>query len=146
MSLDANQILENQKNDKMDSPLDFLSINYNVYCNSIYSLSISQPTKYYEIRNKLLTKLNEELLEKTHHVIFNVLRYGVIGVGNDSNYTNDLRPNVPAEICNKISMDVAKAYQVEVQKIIKMLLPPDNESLAKSSLNSKLIAESIDRA
>ena len=69
MSLDANQILENQKNDKMDSPLDFLSINYDVYCNSIYSLSISQPTKYYEMRNKLLTKLNEELLEKTHHVI-----------------------------------------------------------------------------
>ena len=146
MSLDANQILENQKNDKMDSPLDYLSINYDVYCNSIYSLSISQPTKYYEMRNKLLTKLNEELLEKTHHVIFNVLRYGVIGSEGLNNYTDGLKPNVPAEICNKISMDVAKAYQVEVKKIIKMLLPPDNESLAKSSLNSKVIAESIDRA
>ena len=146
MSLDANQILENQKADKMDSPLDFLSINYDVYCNSIYSLSISQPTKYYEIRNKLLTRLNEELLEKTHHVIFNVLRYGVIGEGANSNYTNDIRPNVPAEICNKISMDVAKAYQVEVKKIIKMLLPADFESIAKSSLNSKVVAESIDRA
>ena len=146
MSLDANQILENQKADKMDSPLDYLSINYDVYCNSMYSLSISQPTKYYEMRNKLLTKLNEELLEKIHHVIFNVLRYGIIGVGNGSNYTNNLRPNVPAEVCNKISMDIAKAYQVEVKKIIKMLLPPDNESLGKSSLNSKVVAESIDRA
>ena len=77
MSLDANQITENQKIDKMDSPLDYLSINYDVYCNSIYSLSISQPTRYYELRNKLLTKLNEELLEKTHNIIFNILRYEI---------------------------------------------------------------------
>ena len=146
MSLDANQITENQKIDKMDSPLDYLSINYDVYCNSIYSLSISQPTRYYELRNKLLTKLNEELLEKTHNIIFNILRYGIIGVGNENNYTNGIKPNYPAEMCNKISMDVAKAYQTEVKKIIRILLPPDNESLAKSSLNSKVVAESIDRA
>ena len=102
MSLDANELKTQQQLNKMDSPLDYLSIYYDVYCNPIYSLSISQPTLNYELRNILLTKLNEELLEKTHTVIFNVLRYGVIGIGADDNYTNKQRPNYPSELCNKI--------------------------------------------
>ena len=39
-------------------------------------------------------------------------------------------------------MDASKAYKAEVTKIIKILLPPDNESLARS-LNSKTTAESM---
>ena len=55
-------------------------------------------------------------------------------------------PNFPVELCNKLSMDIAKAYSLEVKKIVKILLPPDNESLAKSSLSTKTLANSIDRA
>ena len=40
-----------QAKDKMYSPIDYLGINYENYCNSIYSLSLSQPTAYYAMRN-----------------------------------------------------------------------------------------------
>ena len=35
MSLDDNGLLKQQKIDKMDSPLDYLAINYETYCNEI---------------------------------------------------------------------------------------------------------------
>ena len=144
MSYNADDLKIEQAKDKMDSPIDYLGINYENYCNNIYSLSLSQPTTYYAMRNKLLKDLNTELLEKTHSVIFNILRYGQL-TANGDNYTDSLKPNYPSELCNQISMSIAKSYQVEVKKIIKILLPPDYESLAKSSLSSKTLAESIDR-
>ena len=134
--------LELRKEDKMDSPTDYLGISYQLYCNEIYSLSISQPTQYYTLRNNLLKQLNEVLLTNTHNIIFDILRYGQIG---KVSFTHNIKPNYPAELCNKISMDIAKAYQIEVLKIIRILLPPDNDSLAKSSMSTKTLANSIDR-
>ena len=134
--------LAQRKEDKMDSPTDYLGISYQLYCNEIYSLSISQPTKYYTLRNNLLKNLNEVLLTNTHNVIFDILRYGKIG---EDSFTNGINPSYPAELCNKISMDISKAYQIEVQKIIRILLPPDSDSLAKSSMSTKTLANSIDR-
>ena len=130
-----------RKEDGMDKPEDYLGVSYELYCNEIYSLSISQPTEYYKMRNELLTELNKKLLTDTHNTIFDILRYGRI----DGKLMTKHTPNYPVEICNKISMDIAKAYQNEVKKIIKILLPPDNESLAKSSMSTKILANSIDR-
>ena len=76
MSYNAPDLLMQQQTDKIDSHLDYLGLNYDSYCNEIYSMSISQPTKFYEIRNKVLKDLNTELLEKTHSIILNILRYG----------------------------------------------------------------------
>ena len=144
MSLDSDNLKIEQLKDKMDSPIDYLGINYESYCNSIYSLSLSQPTEYYAMRNLLLKDLNTELLENTHATVFNILRYGQLKA-DGVNYTNKLKPNYPAELCNQISMSIAESYQVEVKKIIQILLPPDYESLAKSSMSSKTLAQSIDR-
>ena len=144
MSYNADDLKIEQTKDKMDSPIDYLGINYESYCNSIYSLSLSQPTAYYAMRNLLLKDSNTELLEKTHSIIFKILRYGQLVAGGQ-NYTNGQKPNYPSDLCNQISMSIAKSYQIEVKKIIQILLPPDYESLAKSSLSSKTLAQSIDR-
>ena len=144
MSYNADDLKTEQTKDKMDSPIDYLGINYENYVNSIYSLSLSQPTAYYAMRNLLLKDLNTELLEKTHSIIFNILRYGQL-TANGINYTNGQKPNYPSELCNQISMSIAKSYKIEVKKIIQILLPPDFESMAKSSLSSKTLAKSIDR-
>ena len=139
--IDDNQLKAFRKDDGMDKPEDYLGVSYELYCNEIYSLSISQPTEYYKMRNELLTELNKKLLTDTHNTIFDILRYGRIDKKLMTKYT----PNYPVEVCNKISMDIAKAYQNEVKKIIRILLPPDNESLARSSMSTKILANSIDR-
>ena len=130
-----------RKDDGMDNPQDYLGVSYELYCNQIYSLSISQPTKYYKLRNDLLTELNKKLLTDTHNTVFDILRYGRI----DGKLLTLYQPNYPVEVCNKISMDIAKSYKNEIFKIIRILLPPDNESLAKSSMSTKTLANSIDR-
>ena len=144
MSYNADDLKTEQTKDRMDNPIDYLGLKYENYVNIIYSLSLSQPTAYYSMRNLLLKDLNTELLEKTHSIIFNILRYGQL-TANGINYTNGQKPNYPSELCNQISMSIAKSYQIEVKKIIRILLPPDFESMAKSSLSSKTLAESIDR-
>ena len=141
-ALTKDQITQNHFNDKMDNPLDYLSVNYELYCNHIYSMSISQPTEYYKMRAVLLEALNKELLTHTHTIVFDLLRYGQIGT---EKYTSTFSPQYPTELCNQISMSIAKSYQLEVKKIVKILLPPDFESLARSSLSTKTLANTIDR-
>ena len=57
MSYNAPDLLIQQQKDKIDSHLDYLGLKYDSCCNEIYSMSISQPTKFYEIRNKVLKDL-----------------------------------------------------------------------------------------
>ena len=75
------QIKVLRKDDGMDNPQDYLGVSYELYCNQIYSLSISQPTEYYKLRNELLTELNNKLLTDTHNTVFDI--YGmVVSTGN----------------------------------------------------------------
>ena len=142
-TLTKNDLDKAHIDDKMDNPLDYLSVNYELYCNHIYSMSISQPSEYYSMRATVLEALNKELLTHTHTIVFDLLRYGQIGT---TKYTRTFSPQYPTELCNQISMNIAKSYQIEVKKIIKILLPPDFDSLAKSSMSTKTLANSIDRA
>ena len=91
----ADKIKAQEQLDKMDSPMDYLFIYYDLYVNTIYSLSLSQPTQYYELRNLSLKESNTELITKTYEIVFNILRYAQIGTVS---YTNDEMPRYPADI------------------------------------------------
>ena len=126
--------------DKLDDPLDYLSFNYQVYCNNIYSISITEPSKYYMLRNNLSLALNTNILQGIYSTIFHLLRYGQIGTNM---YTEGHKPGYPCEKVNKICMDISVLIKQELDKITALLLPPDNNNLANSSL-SKHLASLID--
>ena len=140
-ALTLNEINENRLKDRLDDPLDYLSINYQAYCNKIYSLSITEPTKYYKLRNDLTLALNTEILQGIHATIFDLLRYGQIG---EKMYTDGYKPSFPCEKVNKICMDISVLIKQELDKITSLLLPPDNTNLANSSLRSKNLSSMID--
>ena len=127
--------------DKIDDPLDYLSLNYQAYTNKIYSLSITEPSKYYKLRNDLSLALNTEVLQTLHSTIFDLLRYGQIG---EKMYTDGYKPSFPCEKVNKICMDISVLIKQELDKITSLLLPPDNTNLANSSLRSKNLSSMID--
>ena len=77
--LDENQVKQSRLEDKLDDPLDYLFVNYQAYTNQIYSLSITEPSKYYKLRNDLSLALNTQILQNIHSTIFDLLRYGQIG-------------------------------------------------------------------
>ena len=134
--------IENSRlTDKLDDPLDYLSVNYQAYCNKIYALSITEPSKYYALRNDLTIALNKEILQKLHGTIFDLLRYGQIGT---KPYTEKYKPSYPCEKVNKICMDISVLIKQELDKITSLLLPPDNHKLADSSLRSKHLSSLID--
>ena len=127
--------------DKIDSPLDYLSINYEMYVNKIFSLSITEPSKYYQLRNKLTGDLNVKILEYVHNILFDLLRYGQIA---GESYTEGHMVGYPSEKVNKIAMDISVLFKGELDKVICLLLPPDNQKLANSSLRSKHLSTMID--
>ena len=139
--LTENEIRQSRLEDKIDDPLDYLSLNYQAYTNKIYSLSITEPSKYYKLRNDLSLALNTEVLQTLHSTIFDLLRYGQIG---EKMYTDGYKPSFPCEKVNKICMDISVLIKQELDKITSLLLPPDNTNLANSSLRSKNLSSMID--
>ena len=140
-SLTEEQIIKSRLEDKLDDPLDYLSVNYQAYCNKIYSISITEPTKYYKLRNDLTLALNTEILQNIHSTIFDLLRYGQI---KTISFTDKYQPLFPCEKVNKICMDISVLIKQELDKITCLLLPPDNHKLADSSLRSKHLSSLID--
>ena len=63
------EVKKSRLEDKLDDPLDYLSVNYQAYCNKVYSLSITEPSKYYTLRNTLSLALNTEILQNLHGTI-----------------------------------------------------------------------------
>ena len=139
--LDENQVKQSRLEDKLDDPLDYLFVNYQAYTNQIYSLSITEPSKYYKLRNDLSLALNTQILQNIHSTIFDLLRYGQIG---EIMYTDGYKPSYPCEKVNKICMDISVLIKQELDKITCLLLPPDNHKLADSSLRSKHLSSLID--
>ena len=135
------EIKKSRLEDKLDDPLDYLSVNYQAYTNKIYSLSITEPSKYYTLRNVLSIALNTEILQNLHSTIFDLLRYGQIGTVM---FTDGYKPSYPCEKVNKICMDISVLIKQELDKITALLLPPDNTNLANSSLRSKHLSSLID--
>ena len=135
------EIKKSRLEDKLDDPLDYLSVNYQAYTNKIYSLSITEPSKYYTLRNNLTLALNTEILQDIHGTILDLLRYGQI---KHVMYTDGYKPSYPCEKVNKICMDISVLIKQELDKITALLLPPDNTNLANSSLRSKHLSSLID--
>ena len=117
--LTENEIRQSRLEDKLDDPLDYLSLNYQAYCNKIYSLSITEPSKYYTLRNTLSLALNTTVLQSLHNTIFDLLRYGQIG---EIMYTDGYKPSLSCEKVNKICMDISVLIKQELDKITSLMI------------------------
>ena len=127
--------------DRLDNPLDYLSIDYNCYLNKIYGLSITEPSKYYVLRNTLTQDLNIKILQHFHRLVFDLLRYGQI---DEVSYTEGNLVSYPSEKVNQIAMSFSVLIKAELDKIISLILPPDNNSLATNSLRTKHMSGMVD--
>ena len=135
------QLAALQISDKLDDPLDYLNINYTNYCNKVFSISITEPKTYYEAKNVLSVALNTTILKFIHTTLFNLMRYGQVA---NTLHTFNLKPSIPVEMVNKRCMDISVVIKNELDKIIQLLMPADNNTLANSSLRSKQLGTLID--
>ena len=140
-ALSEAQLKALQTEDKLDDPLDYLNINFSNYCNKVFSISITEPTKYYEAKNVLSVALNTAILKFIHTTLFNLMRYGQVG---NKLHTFNLQPSIPVEMVNKRCMDISVVIKNELDKIIQLLMPADNNNHANSSLRSKQLGSLID--
>ena len=139
--LTAAELSALQTIDHIDDPLDYLNINHSNYLNKVFSISITEPTRYYEAKNVLSVALNTAILKFIHTTLFNLMRYGHVGAVL---HTFNLKPSIPVEMVNKRCMDISVVIKNELDKIIQLLMPADNNNLANSSLRSKQLGTLID--
>ena len=56
------------------------------------------------------------------------MRYGQVG---NTLHTFNLKPSIPVEEVNKRCMDISVVIKNELDKIIQLLMPADNNNLAR---------------
>ena len=112
--LTAAELSALQTIDHIDDPLDYLNINHSNYLNKVFSISITEPTKYYEAKNVLSVALNTAILKFIHTTLFNLMRYGQVGAVL---HTFNLKPSIPVEMVNKRCMDISVVIKTSLIKL-----------------------------
>ena len=114
------------------SPNDILSLDYNKYKNSIYALSLSQPSEYFRLREECENALIDSVLTDLYDKIYTVLRDGKI---NKKSVTDDRFPGHPSNITNEICLSITCSLQrFLIDEVLEKLFPANNLSLASAKL------------
>ena len=117
------------------SPNDLLSLDYNKYKNSVYALSLAQPSQYFKLREECENALIDSVLTDLYDKIYTVLRDGKI---NNKTVTADRFPGHPSNLTNEICLSVTSSLQrFLIDEVLEKLFPANNLSLA----SAKLIAQ-----
>ena len=117
------------------SPNDLLSLDYNKYKNSVYALSLAQPSQYFKLREECENALIDSVLTDLYDKIYTVLRDGKI---NNKTVTDDRFPGHPSNLTNEICLSVTSSLQrFLIDEVLEKLFPANNLSLA----SAKLIAQ-----
>ena len=129
------KIEEEQKYQIRSSPNDILSLDYNKYKNSIYALSLSKPSEYFQMREDCENALIDSVLTELYNAIFVVLREGKI---NKVSITGDRYVGYPSNLVNEICLSITSSLQsFLINEVLEKLYPANNLSLA----SAKLIAQ-----
>ena len=135
MSKSAEKIKEDKAYEIRSSPSDLLSLDYNKYLNSVYSLSLSSPATYFSLRQKCEDALIDSVLTDLYEKIYTVLREGTI---NGKSVTQDKYPGHPSNITNELCLSITSSLQrFLIDEVLEKLFPKNNLSLA----SSKMIAQ-----
>ena len=135
MSKSAEKIKEDKAYEIRSAPSDLLSLDYNKYLNSVYSMSLSSPALYFSTRQKCEDELIDSVLTNLYEKIYTVLREGKI---NEKSVTGDRYPGHPSNLTNELCLSITSSLQrFLIDEVLEKLFPKNNLSLA----GSKMIAQ-----
>jgi hypothetical protein len=114
---------------------DFLGFKYAEYCNEIYGLALSEPTKYFALRKEVLKKAKTDAVGDLYKTFYNLLSKGQDKAGNA--ILDGREPGFPQQKVNEFALGAAATLDKIIQDAINIILPLDYKEMATERLAQK---------
>ena len=137
MSIENSKLLLEMEKDKDESinVNDVLGLQYQRYRKSLYSLSLSKPSVYYELQEKVTNEIKERLVSTMYKDIYDLLRFGRIDTKSIFELQQSIPPpGVPSTKVNALAMSITQTLDNFCDELIELILPKSFLSLADGRL------------
>ena len=117
----------------MLNPSDSLGLQYATFRKSLYAMSLSKPSLYYELQERVTEEIKNKLVTNLFKDTYELLRYGIIDGKNVLG--DDLpAPGVPSLKVNQLAISITSTLNSFVDEMLELLLPKSFLSLADNRL------------
>ena len=114
---------------------DVLGLQYQRYRKSLYSLSLSKPSVYYELQETVTSQIKKKLVSTMYKDIYDLLRFGKIGTNSIFELQQSIPPpGVPSTKVNALAMSITQTLDNFCDELIELILPKSFLSLADGRL------------
>ena len=113
------------------SPCDILSLDYNRFKQNMYALSLSNPSEYFKMREKISEALTEDIVTSLYNKIYQLLREGKIA---DKTVTGGLFVGYPSNKVNSMALSIASSMEVFLNDCIEIVLPANYLELSAKKM------------
>ena len=113
------------------SPNDILGLDYGRYKQAMYSLSLSKPSEYFNMREKISESLTEDIITSIYNKIYLLLREGKIG---KDNVTGGLFVGYPSNKVNSMALSISSSMETFLNDCIEIVLPANYLELSAKKM------------
>jgi len=144
-------------NFKLD-PENYLGLQHDKFKSDMMQIALTNPTKYYAIRNNVMQNTVSKIVKEMYETIYNLLTMGAVekskGIASAANNADGtvvtggelFEPKMSEKEVSDFAMSCATTMRSMLVQAIHKLLPDDYISLASSRLASQAATRNINTA
>ena len=118
-------------------PSNYLGHNYSSFKNGLYKLALTNPSAYYDLREKVLQSVKKDAINEIYKTVFNLLSEGKDKNGNVLfSILSQPKVSYPSQKINEVSLGFSATLDEMVQEIVELLIPVDFNTIVNKKLAS----------
>ena len=125
---------------------NLIGLDFKKHQNRIYSLALSTPAKYFDLRETVMDKVQTQILRDIYKIFRNALVKGQDKDGipfRTAAMVSLGEPKYPEQLVNNMACECVASLQVHINKIIDILVPEKMETIASTQMTISGKASSI---
>lgn len=121
--------------------LNVLRLNFNDYLSKVKALSLTNPTKYADIRIEVSSIIINNAMHDLYLTLFHALTKGNNKDGRSSLINgkygsgSDLIPSYPHQMASEYGISICRAMEIELRKIVELLFPTAYTNVANEVIS-----------
>lgn len=125
-----------QSSFKID-PNNYLSLDHSSYKNELYSIAISTPKVYFDLRTSANQSVKKEAISKMYQTLYNILSSGTAYDGTTPVLEvngRGLKPCYPDQLISSFCLSACKSLEEICDEAIDIILPIDFNTIMSKKL------------
>ena len=115
------------------APTNYLGHEYASFKNSLYKLALTNPTAYFDLREKVLQSVQRDAINDIYTTVFNLLNTGT-DKKNQALFSQKV--GYPQQEINKIGLGFSSTLDGMVNELVELLMPIDFNTIMNKKLAS----------